>query len=64
MNADILTEMIMEELMQEAARDMSILSGDVSVEDESILMQSAPDLENIIHRLQEMEVRRGALCEK
>ena len=63
MNADILTEMIMEELMQEAARDMSILSGDVSAEDESILMQSAPDLENIIHRLQEMEVRR-VLCAK
>ncbi len=62
LNADILTEMIMDELMQEAARDMSVLSGDVTVdgEDESLLSQTATDLQNIIHRLGEMEVGIGS----
>ncbi len=60
LNADILTEMIMDELMQEAMRDMSVLSGDVTLDEknESLLSQTATDLQNIIHRLGEMEVGR------
>ena len=58
LNADILSEMIVDDLTQEVAQDLSRLALDEGVEQEARLMQEAPSLERIIQRLHEMEVRR------
>ena len=58
LNADILSEMIVDDLTQEVAQDLSRLALDEDVEQEARLMQEAPSLERIIQRLHEMEVRR------
>ena len=58
LNADILSEMIVDDLTQEVAQDLSRLALDEDVEQEARLMQEAPSLERIIQRLHEMEVSR------
>ena len=50
--------MIVDDLTQEVAQDLSRLALDEDVEQEARLMQEAPSLERIIQRLHEMEVRR------
>ena len=56
LNADILSEMIVDDLTQEVAQDLSRLALDEDVEQEAKLMKEAPSLERVIQRLHEMEV--------
>ena len=56
LNADILSEMIVDDLTQEVAQDLSRLALDEDVEQEARLMKEAPSLERIMQRLHEMEV--------
>ena len=56
LNTDILSEIIVEDLVQEVAEDLGNLALDEDVEQEARRMQQVPSLETILQRLHEMEV--------
>ncbi len=56
LNADLLAEMIMEDLTQEVAEDLGKTLDENEAAEEATRMQQAPSLETIIQRLEEMEV--------
>ena len=56
-NADLLSEMILDDLVNDVARDLGDARDDRVATNTALAMTDAPDLETVLQRLQQMEVR-------
>ena len=56
-NADLLSEMILDDLVNDVARDLDDARDDRVATNTALAMTDAPDLETVLQRLQQMEVR-------
>ena len=56
MNADLLSEMILQDMVNDVAHDLHGNNQDKVATNEARVMMDAPDLETVMQRLQQMEV--------
>ena len=59
MNADLLADSILGEVLEDTAKHLQDLEDEETVEDHALAMMDTPTLGEVIRRMEEMEVGRG-----
>lgn len=59
-SADVLSEAILEELLEDTARTLQAVRTDRQAEEQARALLQAPTLETMLQRMEEMEVRKAA----